>query len=205
MLTDTLAARLHAASRVQHEGRDSSKGELGALLDIWSDRRDDNPAWCRSPEPYRYMAARLLKLGAAPQAKEVARTALEHQLALANRESHRPWAHDVELRLAYGMSLARTSNAGQAQQFRGELHDQLHMTQERPLDAAEKHIWQETLGMLGRTYKDQSVQATEPAVKRKLWQQSLQCYERAYRLTGGYWTGINVATLARLSGDQARA
>jgi class 3 adenylate cyclase len=202
---DSVIAQMLTARSDIDSGSDNSNGELGALLDIWSKRRDDETFWRSSPEPYRYLAAQFLKVGAAPLAKEVSRTALAYQVRSSGGDAERPWANDVELCLIFGLSLARTANTAHAQQVLGELHDRLHMGEDRPLDDSEKHVWQETLGMLGRTYKDQSEQVTDLAAKQQLRQKSLEMYERAYRLSGGYWTGINVATLALLNGDTSRA
>ena len=182
-----------------------SKDELGALLEIWRERRDGDPDWYGSSDAHRMLAQRFLDLGAAPLAKEVARNALEYEKIDSDQKTHRPWAQDEELCLTYGFSLARTANPEQAQQVLGELRDRLKMDQDRLLDDAEKHIWEETLGMLARTYKDQSELAADKALKQELRNKALHHYERAFRLTGGYWTGINVATLARLNNDESRA
>ena len=56
---------------------------------------------------------------------------------------------------------------------------------------------EETLGILGRIYKE-SWKRTKIFEEAKV---SRDIYLRAFRETGGYWTGINAATMSRLIGD----
>src|SRR4029078_11911601 len=55
------------------------------------------------------------------------------------------------------------------------------------------------------TYKDMAVTSPEENKRRNYWAKALDLYEETYRRTGGYGPGMNVATLACLSGDQERA
>jgi class 3 adenylate cyclase len=73
--------------------------------------------------------------------------------------------------------------------------------------ADEGHTDEETLGMLARTHKDLWASATDPAVRRQHLESAHQVYSEAHRLSGGYWSGINVATTALLLGarDEAMA
>jgi class 3 adenylate cyclase/tetratricopeptide (TPR) repeat protein len=199
-----LLAELHGARDLgQREGA-PSKGEFGRLLGIWTSRSEDDDSWTGSPEPYRYLGQRLLKLGAAPLAKEVCQTAMA--LSGPSGQQHgASWASDVTLRLIAALAFARTANPEEAQRLLWQLHDELDMDTDRPLDDSERHVWEETLGVLARTYKDQAFRSQETAERRELWRTSFRLYERAFHLTHGYWTGINVATLACLNGARERA
>ena len=64
---------------------------------------------------------------------------------------------------------------------------------------------EETLGLLGRTYKDLGLRAVDPAVRRDELARAHEAYARAYRISGGYWTGINAATLAFVIGRRETA
>jgi len=59
---------------------------------------------------------------------------------------------------------------------------------------------EETLGLLARTHKDLALRSADPAARDAALDRAQRAYERAYRLTGGYWTGINAATLAFVLG-----
>jgi hypothetical protein len=166
--------------------------EFRLLLDAWSTRHAEPSLWQHSPDLYRHLGHRFLALGAAPQAQEVARAALNHVVQLPDGREHAPWAEDIELRQIYGLALARTANPEQAQQVLGALR-------------AEGHSDEETLGLLARTWKDLAVLATDLTTKRQCWQEARVLYEEAYQRTGGYWTGINLATLAKLGGDDQYA
>jgi tetratricopeptide (TPR) repeat protein len=59
---------------------------------------------------------------------------------------------------------------------------------------------EETLGLLARTYKGLGFRSADPEVRSAALDRAQRAYERAYRLTAGYWTGINAATLAVVLG-----
>ena len=61
---------------------------------------------------------------------------------------------------------------------------------------------EETLGLLARTHKDLGLRAADPAMRMAELSRAHEAYARAYRLTGGYWTGINAATLAVVTGHR---
>lgn len=200
----SLLAELRGARDLGEREKAPSKGELGRLLEIWRSRTENDVTWTSSPEPYRYLGQRLLKLGAAPLAREVCQAALT--LSVPSGRGHdESWASDVMLRLNAALAFARTANAEQAQRLLWQLHDELEMDKDRPLNDSERHVWEETLGVLARTYKDQAFRSEDAAKRQKLLQTSFRLYERAFQLTQGYWTGINVATLACLNGEPERA
>lgn len=172
-----------------------TKLELTELLQVWGLRQEDDPAWFALPELYRQLARRFLKLGVNPLAMEVARTALELTVPDGPDKSIPLWAGNdtVELRQTLGLALARAGNAEDAQQVLLALH-------------AEGHVDQETLGTVGRTYKDQSQHWPEGHPEReRLLKLSLPYYILAYERSDGVWTGINVATLHRLLGNLAES
>lgn len=59
--------------------------------------------------------------------------------------------------------------------------------------------------MFARTKKDLALEAVLPAERDRHLRRAAKAYAEAYQLTGGYWTGINAATLTLLSGDEAGA
>src|SRR5204863_297974 len=64
---------------------------------------------------------------------------------------------------------------------------------------------EETLGMLGRTYKDLAIAAATPDQRAQFLRQAAETYAEAYRTSGGYWSGINAATMNLLVGQTAQA
>lgn len=202
---EMLLEQMRSALTARPSGKDESDGEFRFLVRLWKSRKEDDAAWRSSTKPYTYLGRRLLNLGAASLAKEVAQTALAYAEVLPDEIEQREWKNDVHLRLILGSSLARTANPEEAENVLLELYNELRMSEDRQLDTDQKYLWQETLGLLGRTFKDQADQATTGATKNEFLQRSFEFYERAYRLTGGYWTGINVATLALRRGHETRA
>src|SRR5438105_1946464 len=68
-----LDARLAQLQSIQ-----SQPQEFRMLLDMWSTRHAEPSLWQHSPDLYRHLGHRFLRLGAASQAYEVARAALDH-------------------------------------------------------------------------------------------------------------------------------
>lgn len=60
---------------------------------------------------------------------------------------------------------------------------------------------EETLGLLGRIYKDYWLKNDEP----KYYKASLHYYQLSYQKFKSSWAGINIATLYQISGDQDNA
>lgn len=60
---------------------------------------------------------------------------------------------------------------------------------------------EETLGIIARSEKDLARVARTGQESREHLEQSFRAYEMAYRQTGGYWSGINAATVAMHLGN----
>jgi len=63
---------------------------------------------------------------------------------------------------------------------------------------------EESLSLLGRTHKDLGLKSATPQERELHLRTSLQLYASAFDLTGGYYSGINAATLAVLAGELDR-
>ncbi|HYG12245.1 MAG TPA: TRAFs-binding domain-containing protein, partial [Pyrinomonadaceae bacterium] len=153
---------------------------LGDLLAIWQGH--DPARWARSAEIYQRLGSRLLKLGELLLAYDVVSEGLKF------------WPDDLRLRQLQAHALTRLGATERANALLLALYN-------------EGQRDEETVGMLARTHKDLWQQADDPVERERQLQQSYKFYEEAYRLSGGYWTGINAATIALLSGrhDHARA
>ncbi|HEV2802125.1 MAG TPA: TRAFs-binding domain-containing protein [Pyrinomonadaceae bacterium] len=153
---------------------------LNDLLAIWQERTPSR--WARSAELYQRLGARFSKLGEPYLTYDVTSEGLKF------------WPDDLRLRQLQALALAR---AGATAERANALLTAIYEEGQRD---------EETIGMLARTHKDLWKQAGDPAERERQLQQSYKFYEEAYRLSGGYWTGINAATLALLSGrrDDAR-
>ncbi|HJR06609.1 MAG TPA: TRAFs-binding domain-containing protein [Pyrinomonadaceae bacterium] len=152
--------------------------DLSGLLAVWQAR--DAARWARSPELYRHLAERLVKLGEMLLAYDVV------------SEGRKFWASDLRLRQLQALALTRIGATVRANNLLAELY-------------REGQRDEETVGMLARTHKDLWQQATDAEERERQLQQSYKFYEEAYRLSGGYWTGINAATIALLSGEREHA
>ncbi|HXY60599.1 MAG TPA: TRAFs-binding domain-containing protein [Chthoniobacterales bacterium] len=98
----------------------------------------------------------------------------------------------VRLRQLQGLALARSGAAARANIILKTLHE-------------ENHADEETLGMLGRTFKDLAANAKRSADRKELLKRAAEIYGDAYKSTGGYWSGINAATMNLLVGETDRA
>jgi hypothetical protein len=151
---------------------------LKTLLAVWQSH--DPARWAARPEIYRRLAERLLKLGESLLAYDVA------------REGLKVLPRGLRLRQLQALALSRAGATRRANELLRALYD-------------EGHRDEESLGLLARTHKDLWSQATDEAARADQLRLALRFYSEAYELSGGYWTGINAATLALLSGDTERA
>jgi class 3 adenylate cyclase len=93
----------------------------------------------------------------------------------------------VRLRQLLALSMARSGAARDATTILMQL-------------VAEGHADEETLGLLARTDKDVALDAIDPDLRRIHLERAFGGYADAYKRTGGYWSGINAATMAVLLG-----
>jgi class 3 adenylate cyclase len=132
-------------------------------------------------DDYRQRATTFLKQGAPLVAYD------------AVAEGLRQFPGDPRLRQLLALALARTGASVQANRQLRQLVD-------------EGHADEETVGMLARTYKDLWSKTHDPDARRQHLESALHWYGEAHRHSGGYWSGINAATMALLLGrpDDAR-
>ncbi len=152
--------------------------DLAQLMSIWRTR--DAAEWSHSPEIYRALGQKILQQGEPLLAFDVVREGLSIFPA------------DVRLRQLQGLALARGGATKRANLILEELR-------------SEGEADEETLGMLGRTYKDLAAQARSPSQSASLLKRATGIYAQAYEATGGYWTGINAATMSLLCDEIDRA
>ncbi len=149
---------------------------LSEILPLWRSRRPES-AEC-GPSPYRLLAERLVKMGENLMAYDVA----SEGLRLCGR-------HKRLLQLK-ALSLARSGATEKALEIFLEL--------ERSGSADS-----ETLGILGRLYKDLWERDRADGDPRGYLRRSLDYYRRAYALPErDYWPGINAATMALAAGRE---
>lgn len=155
-----------------------ASADLTELMSIW--RARDPAIFARDPEIYRVLGDRVLAQGEPLLAHDVIREGLGH------------WPNDVRLRQLQGLALARSGATERANAVLQKLH-------------AEGQTDEETLGMLGRTFKDLAAAAPISDQRIQSLRQAAEIYNEAYRASGGYWSGINAATMSLLIGEKDRA
>jgi class 3 adenylate cyclase len=99
---------------------------------------------------------------------------------------------NVRLRQLQGLALARSGATQRANAVLERLRE-------------ENQADEETLGMLGRTFKDLAAASQQPGDRKKFLKRAAEIYGEAYEKTGGYWSGINAATTNLLVGEKDRA
>ncbi|HEY4285383.1 MAG TPA: TRAFs-binding domain-containing protein, partial [Chthoniobacterales bacterium] len=149
---------------------------LGELMAIWASRSGN---WTSSPDVYQQLTKRILGHGEPLLAYDVV------------AEGLKLWPSDVRLRQLQGLALARSGATKRANAILQELRNQ---------GATDE----ETLGMLGRTYKDLAARA-QAADRENSLRRAAEIYGEAYQRSGGYWTGINAATMNLLIGEEGQA
>jgi class 3 adenylate cyclase len=165
-------------SSVLHFLEPPSKPDLMTMQALW--RGHEPEAWAGHPEIYRLLAQRILKLGEPLLAFDVVAEGIKSN------------PRDVHLRQLHALALARSGAAGAANAVLAELYQDGHRDEE-------------TLGLLARTHKDLAREAPDVSEAHQHLQRAYEFYSQAYEATGGYWTGINAATLALLGGNREPA
>jgi class 3 adenylate cyclase len=151
---------------------------LAELMSIWRSRVPEEGSG--SPALFRCLGERILTQGEPLLAYDVVTAGLTI------------WPKDTRLRQLQGLALARSGATERAQAILEDLR-------------LETQPAEETLGMLGRTYKDLAATAATADRRRKFLKSGAKMYGEAYRTTGGYWSGINAATMNLLIGENDRA
>ena len=157
---------------------DPSTLDLGKTLELWRLLKSKNETCPR--EVYQSFGINILGRGEPLLAYDIVGEGLKH------------WPEDVSLRQLQALSLLRSGAINRAlktlEQLKQEGHDD-----------------EETLGLLARAHKDLAAQAQDLPTRKKQWDIAYKSYLKAYNQTGGYWTGINAATMALLVGQEKKA
>lgn len=152
--------------------------KLASLLALWHSRSSEE--WANSPEIYRRLGQRVLKLGEPLLAYDVLTEGLKCSPA------------DVRLQQLLALALARSGATLRANTLLMRLREQGHYDEE-------------TLGILARTHKDLWANAVAPAERKRQLRLAHKFYAESYKLNRGYYAGINAATLSLQLGNQDQA
>jgi len=153
------------------------EAQFPQLLQLWSSH--DAARWTGHSELWRSMAQRLIAIGEPLLAYDVA---TQGRLTFPN---------DLRIAQLLALSLARMGSTQKAHAVAGEL-------------ASIGHKDQETLGIFARVSKDLGLEAKD-AERNRLLRAARDLYNTVYKLSRGYWTAINAATLSLLIDDKESA
>jgi class 3 adenylate cyclase len=169
--------KLLSATDNSVSGGSAERAENAAILrGIWEQRGDDE-AEGYPADDYRGIARRALELGELLLACDAALAGLRH------------YAGDPDLTRLAARALAEM---GRPETARARVETLV----------AAGHEDSETLGLLGRTWKDEGFSLLAAGFSPDAaWEHSAQAYGRAFALNEDYFTGINAATMAFLHGD----
>ena len=140
--------------------------------------------WRKSPRLYRAFGRQLIQAGHPTGAFDLVREGLHQHEA------------DAELQYLAALALARGGNLSMAS---GYTYDLL----QRPDLGAFLKV--EALCLMGRLSKDLYARAKSPRLRAKYARESADVYGKAYRLSGGFFPGINAATMCLLMGNRSQA
>ncbi|HEX5704617.1 MAG TPA: TRAFs-binding domain-containing protein [Pyrinomonadaceae bacterium] len=151
---------------------------LPSAIALWLSH--DPEEWAQTPEIYRRLGRRVLKLGEPLLAYDILTEGLKNEPA------------DVGMRQQVALSLARSGATQRSNAI---------LTQLR----AEGHRDEETLAILARTHKDLWTHATVKTERTRQLKLAHKFYLESYKLNRGYYSAINTATLALLLGKKDEA
>ena len=147
-------------------------------MSIWRARAHEQGSGC--PAFFRCLGERILAQGEPLLAYDVVSAGLKI------------WPDDLRLRQLQGLALSRSGATERANAILEALR-------------REDENQEETLGMLGRTYKDLAANAATSKQRKQFLKSAARIYGEAYQTSGGYWSGINAATMTLLIGESDRA
>jgi class 3 adenylate cyclase len=151
---------------------------LPGIIGLWHGHSPDD--WNKSPEVYRTIGQRVLKLGEPLLGYDIL------------NEGLKSFPADKRLRQLLALALARSGAPARANALLRQLRE-------------EGHRDEETLGILARTHKDLWAQAADSTERHQHLQLAHKFYNEAYETNRGYYAGINAATLGLLLGKEAEA
>ncbi len=163
---------------VQHLGDDLNNLDLVKSIELWQTLKSSS-----GPFPtklYQDLGQHIMRLGEPLLAYDVV------------AEGLKLWPQETRLRQLLALALLRSGAVQQALEVLQKLF-------------GEDNRDEETLGLLARAHKDFANLATDLKDKTREWRLAYETYASAYERTGGYWSGINAATLARSLHDQEQA
>jgi class 3 adenylate cyclase/tetratricopeptide (TPR) repeat protein len=166
------------AAAVEQLGADLHHFDLAKSLELWQTLKSSS-----GPLPtkiYQDLAQHVMRLGEPLLAYDIV------------AEGLKLWPAETRLRQLMALALLRSGAVQQALELLQKLVD-------------EDHRDEETMGLLARAHKDFANRATDPAETTKQWGLAYEIYASAYERTGGYWSGINAATIARYLNDKEQA
>lgn len=157
--------------------------------------------WTGDVRLYQAFGRKLIQAGHPARAYELVRAGL---LLSPN---------DLELQYWRALALARGGNLSKASMGVQELLGQIVQSRDTALsDGPERlkhleHLEVEALSLAGRIEKDAYARSDNPVLQQRFGSRSADAYERAYRISGDPFPGVNAATMSLLMGrhEQARA
>jgi hypothetical protein len=150
---------------------------ISLLMSSWRARQAEQS---RSPDGYRSVAEEILAHAEPLLAYDVIQEGLTK------------WPQDTRLRQLQGLVLARSGATERANAVLEELRQSGESDEE-------------TLDMLARTHKDLAFRTTSAKERDEHPRRASEAYLQAFENTGGYWSGINAATMSLLQAQQRRA
>ncbi len=154
---------------------EQKRGDLStAIHDLWTSR--DESVWAEEPYFYTRLGELADKVGQAMFAYDVLEEGLKH------------FPRDLRLTQLFCLSLIKCGYLIKAQDLLSSLVQQGHQDEE-------------TLGILGRVYKEMWSISSGGAPDHPSLRKSCNLYLRAFTNTRGYYSGINAASLSFIRGD----
>ena len=158
--------------------QDPGSLDLGSALELWRLSRLEKSS--RSPRFFQTLSYQALRLGEPLLAFDIA------------VEGEKWWPNNVQLKQIIALSLLRSKATEPALTILKKLYDDGHRDEE-------------TLGLLGRSYKDLAAETAAEPQKHEYLSLAYTYYRSAFNATGGFWSGINAAALALYLGKNETA
>ncbi len=148
------------------------------IHELWASK--DEKLWSSDPYFYIRLGETADKLGQVMFAHDVLREGLSH------------FPDNLRINQLYALSMIKCGFLGKAHEVLGGL-------------VKKGHKDEETLGILGRVYKDMWLISNRSLADDTYLRKSRDLYFQAFRRSRGYYSGINAASLSLMLGERDRA
>jgi len=184
---------------IEKELKCEDSASIDTIVTLWRNRNPD--LWQKHPHLFLHAGKEMLSAGEPLLAYDILSEGVEKMGSLATLGDMEGQNRSLLISLLQqqALSLAQSGASEEANTILRSLHD---------FGLSDS----ETLGILGRTWKDMALESNDTEKKSTYLQEAFACYNKTYKADynagkheAAYYTGINAAAVSLLGGDNEQS